>query len=311
MPFDPSKYSNEVQKVSKDTPVEEIIYLLKRDGGVFIKGLISEEDVDQASQEAKPRLDADVEWNGSFFPAQTQRAPSLIAHSPTYTRTQVMNPLFHQVCDHFLTSRRWYWWGDEKKMSLSKPYVHSCTAMRIGPGGKAQPLHRDDYINHRYHTEIGQWDDVRDIERESAVGLFVAGCRVTRENGGTQFIPRSHLWGTERTTPPKVEQCIFADMEKGDGFIMLASAFHGGGSNITENEYRLMFATFVVRGYLRQEENQFLAVPADVARTYDRETLEFMGYAMSEPACGYVEQMDPIYHLCPELKENERPRDFY
>lgn len=105
-----------------------------------------------------------------------------------------MNPLFHQVCDHFLTSRRWYWWGDEKKISVSKPYVHSCTAMRIGPGGKAQPLHRDDYINHRFHTEIGHWDDVRDMERESAVGLFVAGCRVTRENGGTQFIPRSHLW---------------------------------------------------------------------------------------------------------------------
>ena len=105
-----------------------------------------------------------------------------------------MNPLFRQVCEHFLTSRRWYWWGEEKKLSLSKPYVHSCTAMRIGPGGKAQPLHRDDYISHRYHAEIGQWDDARDMERESAVGLFVAGCRITKENGGTQFIPRSHLW---------------------------------------------------------------------------------------------------------------------
>ncbi|GKZ30983.1 hypothetical protein AbraIFM66950_010808, partial [Aspergillus brasiliensis] len=68
MPFDPSKYSDEVQKVSMDTPPEEIIYLLKRDGGVFIKGLISADDVDQAYKEAKPRLDADVEWNGSFFP---------------------------------------------------------------------------------------------------------------------------------------------------------------------------------------------------------------------------------------------------
>ena len=68
MPFDPSKYSDEVQKVSKDTPLEEIIYLLKRDGGVFVKNLISEEDVDQAYREARPRLDADVAWNGSFFP---------------------------------------------------------------------------------------------------------------------------------------------------------------------------------------------------------------------------------------------------
>lgn len=79
-------------------------------------------------------------------------------------------------------------------MSLSKPYVHSCTAMRIGPGGKAQPLHRDDYISHRHHEEIDKWNDGRDMERESAVGLFVAGSRVTKDNGGTQFIPRSHLW---------------------------------------------------------------------------------------------------------------------
>ncbi|XHG09927.1 hypothetical protein AWENTII_012963 [Aspergillus wentii] len=308
--FDPSKYSDQVQKVSKDTPLEEIIYLLKRDGGVFVKSLIPEQDVDQAYSEVKSRLDSDVEWNGSFFPAQTQRAPSLIARSPTYTKTQLMNPIYRQVCDHFLTTRSTFWWGDEQKESLSKPYVHSCTAMRIGPGGKAQPLHRDDYISHRYHSEIGQWDDTRDMDRESAVGLFVAGCRITKENGGTQFIPRSHLWGTDRRTPPRVDECIFADMEKGDGFIMLASAFHGGGSNTTEDEHRLVFSTFVVRGYLRQEENQFLAVPADVVRSYDRDVQEFMGYCMSEPACGNVEQMDPIYHLRPELLTDGRPSDF-
>ncbi|PYH43048.1 phytanoyl-CoA dioxygenase family protein [Aspergillus saccharolyticus JOP 1030-1] len=310
MPFHPSKYSDEVQKVSKDTPLEEIVYLLKRDGGVFIRNLILESDVDQAYEEIKSRLDEDTEWNGTFFPAQTQRAPSLIARSPTYTKTQLMNPLFRQVCDHFLTSRRWYWWGDEKKLSVSKPYVHSCAAMRIGPGGAAQPLHRDDYISHRWHQEIGQWDDVRDAEREASVGLFVAGCRVTKENGGTAFIPRSHLWGSDRATPPKVEQCIYADMEKGDGFIMLASAFHGGGANITEDEKRLLFATFIIRGYLRQEENQFLAVPAEVALSYDREVQDYMGYSMSEPACGWVELMDPIFHLRPELKGDGRPTDF-
>ncbi|KNG89889.1 phytanoyl-CoA dioxygenase family protein [Aspergillus nomiae NRRL 13137] len=308
--FDTSKYSDEVQKVSKDTPLEEILYLLKRDGGVFVKNLITEENVDKAFHEVKDRLDNDVEWDGTFFPAQTQRAPSLIARSPTYTKTQLMNPLFRKVCEHFLTTKSWFWWGDEKKESVSKPYVHSCTAMRIGPGGKAQPLHRDDYIAHRYHTEIDKWDDARDMNRESAVGLFVAGCRITKKNGGTQFIPRSHLWGTDRNTPPRVDQCIFADMEKGDGFIMLASAFHGGGSNVTKDEYRLAFATFITRGFLRQEENQFLAVPQDVARTYDRDIQEYIGYYMSDPACGYYEQMDPIYHLRPELLKDARPTDF-
>jgi ectoine hydroxylase-related dioxygenase (phytanoyl-CoA dioxygenase family) len=112
--------------------------------------------------------------------------------------TQPMNPLYRAVCDHFLTTRSWFWWGDERKESVSKPYLHSSVAMRIGPGGKAQPLHRDDYIGHNIHTEVSEWIDERDMNRETSVGLFVAGCKVTKENGGTQFIPGSHLWYVSR-----------------------------------------------------------------------------------------------------------------
>jgi ectoine hydroxylase-related dioxygenase (phytanoyl-CoA dioxygenase family) len=97
-------------------------------------------------------------------------------------------------------------------------------------------------------------------------------------------------------------------MDKGDAFIMLASAYHGGGTNSTIDEQRLIFATFSIRGYLRQEENQFLAVPRDTAKNLDQDIQAFMGYSMSDPACGYVEQMDPIYLLRPELEKG--PSDF-
>ncbi|KAF9767544.1 hypothetical protein IL306_015273 [Fusarium sp. DS 682] len=295
MPF-LGKYGPEVQKVPADAPIKDIIALLKRDGGVFVKGLIPQDDVEKAYDECRDQ--------------ETQRAPSLLALSPTYARTQVMNPVYQQVVDHFLTTRSWFWWGDERKESVSKPYVHSCAAMRIGPGGKAQPLHRDDYISHNIHTDIDKWNDERDVNRESAVGLFVAGSKVTKENGGTQFIQGSHLWpvlGSERG-PPRVEDCIFAEMDKGDAFIMLASAYHGGGTNSTKDEQRLVFATFSIRGFLRQEENQFLAVPRETAKKLDQDIQAFMGYSMSDPACGYVEQMDPMYLLRPELEKG--PSDF-
>lgn len=64
------KYGPEVQKVSADTPVQDIIALLKRDGGVFVKSLIPEPEVDIAYDECRERLDSDVEWSGSFFPSQ-------------------------------------------------------------------------------------------------------------------------------------------------------------------------------------------------------------------------------------------------
>jgi hypothetical protein len=71
-------------------------------------------------------------WGDSLSIEQTQRAPGLLGLSPTYARTQVMHPLYQAVCAHFLTTHSWFWWGNERKESVSKPYVHSCTAARIG-----------------------------------------------------------------------------------------------------------------------------------------------------------------------------------
>ena len=64
------KYGPEVQKVPADTPIEDILYLLKRDGGVFIKSLVSDADLDQTYSECRQRLESDVAWNGSFFPSK-------------------------------------------------------------------------------------------------------------------------------------------------------------------------------------------------------------------------------------------------
>lgn len=108
------------------------------------------------------------------------------------------------------------------------------------------------------------------------------------------------LRGTNRKTPPLEKDCVYTELEKGDALIMLSSLYHGGGHNTTEDEYRLMFAAFTVRGHLRQEENQYLAIPAETVKKYDRETQKFIGYYISNPSCGYVDEMDPIYTLYPE-----------
>ena len=101
--------------------------------------------------------------------------------------------------------------GDEWKESVATPQAHSSVAFRVGPGAKNQPLHRgkihpkanksykltrsDDYLHHNVHTEVpAPWDDERDKDRETAVGLFVAGTDTRKENGATRFIPGSHLW---------------------------------------------------------------------------------------------------------------------
>lgn len=307
MPGPVKEYGPEVQYVTTDHSLDDIFYLLKRDGAVFVRNFVSIEDVDQAYADVKDRLDEAPEWNGTFYPKATARATAMIARSETFTRTQLMHPIYQAVCDHFLTTRSWNWWGTERKESVSKPYVTSCTALRIGPGAEAQPLHRDDYINHNYLEELSEWHDKPSKRRETAVGLMVAATKVTRQNGGTQFIPRSHLWGTDRKTPPNVNDCVYSELEKGDALIMLSSLVHGGGTNSTKNDYRTMFATFSVRGHLRQEENQYLSIPPEMVKKYDRETQKYVGYFISDPSCGYVNELDPIYTLYPEELKDVTP----
>lgn len=58
----PSKhYESGLQYVSTDTPLDDIIYLLKRDGGIVLRNLISADDIDKASAEIKDRLEQDLE----------------------------------------------------------------------------------------------------------------------------------------------------------------------------------------------------------------------------------------------------------
>lgn len=54
----------------------------------------------------------------------------------------------------------------------------------------------------------------------------------------------------------------------------------------------------------------FLAVPREKVLGYDRNIQKFMGYSLSDPACGTVELMDPILQLYPEEFENANPGDF-
>lgn len=43
---------------------------------------------------------------------------------------------------------------------------------------------------------------------------------------------------------------MYAEMEPGDAFLMLASWYHDGSASTTEHEERLLYATFMCKGYL-------------------------------------------------------------
>ena len=69
MPDISKQYGPEVQYVPNTTPIEDIIYLIKRDGAVFLRNLIPPEDVDRAYEDVKERLEKDIDWDGNFYPS--------------------------------------------------------------------------------------------------------------------------------------------------------------------------------------------------------------------------------------------------
>jgi ectoine hydroxylase-related dioxygenase (phytanoyl-CoA dioxygenase family) len=211
-----------------------------------------------------------------------------------------MHPLFQQVASKFLTYKQWFWEGTSKVWAVSKPQLSNTIVFSIGPGAAPQPLHRDDAI----HQWVPKAIDVypADLKRDASVGFFVAAKKATKANGATRFIPGSHLWDHEE--PPNEALCQYAEMEKGDAFLMLASCFHAGSANTTTDEERLIFSSFMTRGVMRQEENQYLAVGREAMKSLPVEVQKVAGYSLSEPFLGWVDFADPMVVLDPTVKGN-------
>lgn len=138
--------------------------------------------------------------------------------------------------------------------------------------------------------------------------LFVAGKPCTKANGATRIVPGSHLW--DYTLPPPSytdcpESFAHAEMQPGDAFIMLGGCYHGAGSNTTPVEERLVYAAFATRGYLRQEENQYLANDLNKIRDLPLEIQRFAGFGTSKPYMGWVDMEEPLKMLNPDLADDE------
>jgi len=131
------------------------------------------------------------------------------------------------------------------------------------------------------------------------VCFFVAGTRCTAANGATRIVPGSHLWDFSLPPPESSlnSEFIHAEMEPGDAFMMLGGTYHGAGANTTEDQERLVYAAFATRGYLRQEENQYLANDLEKIRQLPEDLQRFAGFGVSKPFMGWVEMEDPIVQV--------------
>lgn len=230
---------------------------LRRDGYLILPNLLPRDTVDAIWAEMD-RLHKDTPMGRSVFEGfHTQRVYNVIA------KTRVMDVLWLHPTIIALTEA---YLDDQIQLSVA-------STITSYPGQTAQVLHRDD----------GYYPLPRPRPPLSLNCLWAID-PFTAQSGGTLIVPGSHTNPSEErpAQPP-----ISVEMPPGSAVLYDASLFHGGGANSSQR--RAAVSTVYCRAWLRQQENQYLCVPPDIARTIPRTLQRLIGYWVIGALLGVVE----------------------
>jgi ectoine hydroxylase-related dioxygenase (phytanoyl-CoA dioxygenase family) len=269
--------------LSSQAPHADVIEALNGAGCAVVTGVTSESERESLKRELKPFIDAaDVGRSlnekyaqdggpSDFYPGNTRRTTSLIARSETF-RTFVTNPLMTDVCDALL------------KPNCAHYQVHATAGIVVGPGATEQVLHRED--------DAFQFFQVP--RPTMIVASMWAITDFTEANGGTHLVPESHRWPAGRIA--RKDEVVAAEMPAGSVLLWMGGTLHGAGANVTAEDWRYGVFLSYSLGWLRQEENQYIDVPRDIARTLPKPLHDIVGYKM-HTALGYSD--DPTRNRAP------------
>jgi len=209
----------------------------------------------------RPLLDCQAWGKGEFFGNRTRRVHNILA------KTRAVDPLVaHPAVLELLRG------------TLIQPQVSIVNAIEIHPGETAQFLHQDDVIFPiaRPHPPL-------------IVNTMWALNEFTAENGATRLVPHSQD-ATELDENPLT---VTAEMEPGSVLVWNGGLFHGGGANHAQRP-RLGLNVNYNCPWLRQQENQYLAIPKEVAATLSDEFLRLLGYDAHIDIYGLVDHRHPL-----------------
>ena len=255
-----------IQRVHRGEKLGIINEILEKDGCIVIENILDDMRHRLLEAEICPLLAAAAPCQGNFYGFATKRLSGLIAKSPA-CRLMSVEPHILAVMDEFL-------------LKSCRAYQLNLTqGIQIGPGEPQQLIHADDLMFGFEHPG-----------REAMINCMWAVDDFTAENGATLLVPGSHKWPRERT--PEPHEITQGAMPKGSVLIYFGSLLHAGGANCTARPRTGIVISYCL-GWLRQAENQYLAVPPDIARTLPEELQRLLGYFVHEPNLGCVEGKIP------------------
>ena len=250
-----------IPRFTRDDRIEDIAAGLNETGAAIVENCVSVALADQVAAELRPHFDRyGHEYYADFEGYRTLRLSEILARSRA-SADLVGEPLTLDVVDEVLLPH------------CINYRIGSCTGIEILPGEAAQRLHRDDGI---YPISIQGM--------ELQVSAMWALDDFTPDNGATHVVPGSHQ-GPSRSVSDRAFHTVQAPMPKGSLLLYLGSVLHGGGANDTDAPRMGLINTYSL-GWLRQEENHYLAIPREVADSYPERIRKLMGYEPHGPILG-------------------------
>jgi ectoine hydroxylase-related dioxygenase (phytanoyl-CoA dioxygenase family) len=281
-----------IERFAATSDPDAVHRAIDRDGVVIIEHLLDAEVVRRVNEQVEAAVavaDPDEPFFDpilqAFHGPCTKQVTGVAAISPTFATEVMCHPLLLALCDRILLP------------SCARYQLNLGHLLQRGPGAGEQWLHRDEAV----------WSDVPKPAPELQLASVIAFVDFTRENGATRVVPGSHRWPDRVLSPaeqmsrppPNAAQIAFAEMSAGSAVVYTGGTIHAGGANSTLVPRRGVHLSYCL-GWLRTEENNYLAVPPAVAATLPRQAQELLGYGVHNSIArgggylGMLRMQDPV-----------------
>ena len=280
--------------------LSEILAFLRRDGAVIVENAVAPQVCDAVMQELAPYLKVLEDTQSGL---RTKRLGGIFARSKAAWDLGA-HPLVMDVAAGVLSNQLLHEKGPPtSQMGGTQPFhAHGTQFIQIHPGETAQALHKD-------RTVI--FDLFGGEHFEPQIGIAWALEDIGLSQGPTRVVLGSHKWPADHP-PPTEDMVSHAAMPKGSALFYASSTYHGGGANTTGKTPRggngegrprnVLFFSYNLAA-LTQEENQYVACPADIAKDMPLKIQHLLGYTTFAGVWGF----DPDFPEALSAQESFRP----
>jgi ectoine hydroxylase-related dioxygenase (phytanoyl-CoA dioxygenase family) len=266
------------RELSADHEGEAHANTIRRDGFIVLPDVLSPAQVDAMRAALAPWLQGKHMGRNDFEGFHSERVYALLAKDPALALL-VEHPRLLAIVDRLLTPN----------------YLLSAfLAINVHGGETPQGWHFDD----------GGCMAPRPRPMHGVSAIWALD-EFTVENGATQVIPRSHLWGDDGPAPDAAD-VVSICMSAGSVVVLAGNLMHRGAASQGPGT-RLGVTPQYCQPWLRQIENMALAVPPSLARTLSPRVQELLGYSIFEPSfMGYVNGLHPKRLVDPDYRAKRR-----